>query len=728
MSDEKYTDWERAARESGLHLVLVLLLQVQLANRSLRDCLKDALVITLTAPFSALLPSGAIFLANRDTHELELLVERNLADPLKTLCKKVPYGTCLCGRAAEQGEIIHVDHVNHQHEIVFDGIKPHGHYNVPIKSGSKVLGVMVLYLPEGHARDEEEVRFLETAALVLAGIIERKRFEEQQESHYQSLIENLPQRLFYKDAESRYVSCNRLYAKDLGIQPGDISGRFDTDFYPLEQAEQFVREDQHVMQTGQILEQDTVRNFQGIESSYHRLKAPLRDTAGAVIGVFGMYWDNSQEKRSQAALKESEEKFAAMANSAQDAIVMVNQNEEVVFWNMASESMFGFHVEDIVGQRLDDWIEPGTSRDEFARLVANLTTPGRDRSTGKTMELTALRKGREPFPIELSISALQLKGQWHVIGIMRDISERKRVEQEKQLMEVQLRQAQKLESIGQLAAGISHEINTPTQFVGDNTQFFKEAVGNLESLIETYQALIQGVESGAELALMIQAVKDKEEEIDLEFLREELPRAVDQSIEGVERIAKIVRAMKEFSHPGVVDMVETDINRALKTTLEVSRNEWKYVAEITLDLADDLPKVLCVPDQINQVFLNLIVNAAHAISDTLQEGGARMGMITVSTQKRDDSVEIRISDTGTGVPDDIKGRIFDPFFTTKVVGKGTGQGLCIAFTTVAERHGGNLRVEDNPEGGAVFIVNLPLNRQAVEGVADSETLTAEQGS
>ncbi len=728
MSDEKYTDWERAARESGLHLVLVLLLQIQLANRSLRDCLKDALVITLTAPFSALLPSGAIFLANRDTHELELLVERNLSDPLKTLCKKVPYGTCLCGRAAEQGEIIHVDHVNHQHEIVFDGIKPHGHYNVPIKSGSKVLGVMVLYLPEGHARDEEEVRFLETAALVLAGIIERKRFEEQQESHYQSLIENLPQRLFYKDAESRYVSCNRLYAKDLGIQPGDISGRFDTDFYPLEQAEQFVREDQHVMQTGQILEQDTVRNFQGIESSYHRLKAPLRDTAGAVIGVFGMYWDNSQEKRSQAALKESEEKFAAMANSAQDAIVMVNQNEEVVFWNMASESMFGFHVEDIVGQRLDDWIEPGTSRDEFARLVANLTTPGRERSTGKTMELTALRKGREPFPIELSISALQLKGQWHVIGIMRDISERKRVEQEKQLMEVQLRQAQKLESIGQLAAGISHEINTPTQFVGDNTQFFKEAVGNLESLIETYQALIQGVESGAELALMIQAVKDKEEEIDLEFLREELPRAVDQSIEGVERIAKIVRAMKEFSHPGVVDMVETDINRALKTTLEVSRNEWKYVAEITLDLADDLPKVLCVPDQINQVFLNLIVNAAHAISDTLQEGGARMGMITVSTQKRDDSVEIRISDTGTGVPDDIKGRIFDPFFTTKVVGKGTGQGLCIAFTTVAERHGGNLRVEDNPEGGAVFIVNLPLNRQAVEGVADSETLTAEQGS
>ncbi|MCW8943452.1 MAG: PAS domain S-box protein [Sedimenticola sp.] len=728
MSEEQFNDWEKAARASGLHLVLVLLLQIQLTNRSMRDCLKDALVITLTAPFSALLPSGAIFLANRETRELELLVERNLADPLKTLCKKVPYGKCLCGRAAERGEIIHVDHVDAQHEIVFDGIKPHGHYNVPIKSGDQVLGVMVLYLPEGHARDEEEVRFLEAAVLVMAGIIERKRFEEQQESHYQSLIENLPQRLFYKDTESRYVSCNHLYAKDLGIQSGDISGCMDSDFYPPEEAEQFVREDQHVMQMGLTLEEDVIRNYQGRQSSYHRLKAPLKDDAGNVIGVFGMYWDNSQEKRSQAALKESEEKFAAMANSAQDAIVMVNQNEEVIFWNMASETMFGFQVEDIVGQRLDDWIEPGESRDEFAGLVSEMTTPGRERSAGKTMELTALRKGREPFPIELSISALQLKGQWHVIGIMRDISERKRAEQEQQLMEVQLRQAQKLESIGQLAAGISHEINTPTQFVGDNTQFFKEAVVDMESLIDTYQQLLQGIESGADLAPIVQQVKDKEEEIDLEFLREELPRAVDQSLEGVERIGKIVSAMKEFSHPGVVDKVEMDINRALQTTLEVSRNEWKYVAEISMDLADDLPKVLCVPDQINQVFLNLIVNAAHAISDTLKESDSTMGVITIATQKLVDSIEVRISDSGTGVPDEIKDRIFDPFFTTKVVGKGTGQGLCIAYTTVAERHGGNLRVEDNPEGGAVFVVTLPLETAEVEGVTDSaEALSIGQG-
>lgn len=716
MNDGHYTDWELAARQSGLHMVLVLLLQIKLTNRSLRDCLRDALTIILTAPFSALQPSGAIFLANKESRELELLVERNLAEPLKTLCRRIPFGRCLCGRAAQEGKIVHAACVDERHEIVFDGMRPHGHYNVPIMSGDIALGVMVLYLPHGHERNEEEERFLETAALVLTGIIERKRFEEQQESHYQSLIENLPQRLFYKDLASRYVSCNKLYAKDLGIQPGDISGRFDSDFYPEELALEMVREDREIIEHGEALEQDVVRSYQGRESSYHRLKAPLRNAQGEVVGVFGMYWDNSEEKRSQAALKESEEKFSAMANSAQDAIVMVNQDEEVIFWNMASETMFGFQVQDIVGQRLDDWIEPGASRDEFARLVAELTKPETGRSAGKTVELTALRKGNEPFPIELSISSLQLKGQWQAIGIIRDISERRQAEQERQLMEVQLRQAQKLESIGQLAAGISHEINTPTQFVGDNTQFLKEAFADLSALIERYRTLTRNAEQQDDLSALVKAVRDQEEQIDLEFLSEEIPRAIDQSIEGVGRISKIVRAMKEFSHPGVVGKVETDINQAIRTTLEVSRNEWKYVAEIDLDLAEDLPKILCVPDQINQVFLNLVVNAAHAIADVMEQGDGRRGRIGISTRLLDDQIEIRVSDSGTGVPVEIKGRIFDPFFTTKAVGKGTGQGLCIAYTTVVEQHRGSLRVDDNPSGGAVFVVLLPVAVKNAKGM------------
>ncbi|MCW8903252.1 sensor histidine kinase, partial [Sedimenticola sp.] len=154
--------------------------------------------------------------------------------------------------------------------------------------------------------------------------------------------------------------------------------------------------------------------------------------------------------------------------------------------------------------------------------------------------------------------------------------------------------------------------------------------------------------------------------------------------------------------------VETDINRAISTTLEVSRNEWKYVAEPRLDLAEDLPKILCAPDQLNQVFLNLVVNAAHAIADVMQQGDSGKGTIDISTRLLGDQIEIRVSDSGTGVPAGIKERIFDPFFTTKAVGKGTGQGLCIAYTTVVEHHHGSLRVEDNPSGGAVFVVLLPV--------------------
>lgn len=708
MSTLQNSNPQDSANEGALHPVLVSLLQIRLANRALRDCLQEALGIILTAPFSELLPSGGIFLSNRETEELELLVHDNFAEPLKTLCARVPFGRCLCGRAATERRITHASCVDERHEIVFDGIQPHGHYNVPILSGDNVLGVMVLYLLHGHQRDQGEIRFLETAALVLAGIIERKRFEEQQESHYLSLIENLPQRIFYKDPDLHYVSCNRLYARDLEIQPGDISGRCDGDFYTPEQAEQFAREDRWVMHSGETIEKDVIRTYRGVESSYHLLKAPLRGPDGLVIGVFGMYWDNSEEKRSQAALKESEEKFSAMANSAQDAIVMVNQDEEVIFWNMASESMFGFQVEDIVGQRLDEWIEPGESQDEFARLVAGLTQSQGEKMAGRTVELTALRRGVEPFPIELSISSLQIKGQWHAIGIMRDITERKRAEQERQLMEVQLRQAQKLESIGQLAAGISHEINTPSQFVGDNIQFLKEAIQDLEKLRADYRALVEGVESGGDVMPLVQQVRAREQEIDLEFLNEEVPRAIEQSLEGVGRIGKIVRAMKEFSHPGEVNKVMSDINRAIRTTMEVSRNEWKYVAQVDLDLAEGLPQVAVVPDMINQVFLNLIVNAAHAIADSQQVGGSKPGTIRISTRQRDKVIEIRISDTGTGVPEEIKGRIFDPFFTTKEVGKGTGQGLCIAYTSVVEQHAGQLVVEDNPQGGAVFIVTLPL--------------------
>lgn len=279
-------------------------------------------------------------------------------------------------------------------------------------------------------------------------------------------------------------------------------------------------------------------------------------------------------------------------------------------------------------------------------------------------------------------------------------------------MEKRLSQAQKLESVGQLAAGIAHEINTPIQFVGDNTRFVKDSVTDLDELLVQ---LVQLAES-EQPSIATDTIRTALKKADVEFLREEMPTAIDQSLEGIERIAKIVRAMKEFSHPAA-NQSEVDLNRAIESTVTVASNEWKYVAEMKLDLASDLPSVHCNAGQINQVLLNIIVNAAHALEEAGADKSDAGRLIRIETSHSDSWVEIRISDNGPGIPDNVKARVFDPFFTTKEVGKGTGQGLNIAYDVVVNKHGGSIVVESEPGQGACFVIQLPVGNG--EDVTDS---------
>ena len=282
-----------------------------------------------------------------------------------------------------------------------------------------------------------------------------------------------------------------------------------------------------------------------------------------------------------------------------------------------------------------------------------------------------------------------------------DITERK-------LMQSQLAQAQKLESIGLLAAGIAHEINTPIQYIGDNMLFLQESFQDLSTLLEHYAALYQVCRDGAPMAPVLGHIETTAAAIDVAYLTAEIPTAIQQSLEGVERVATIVRAMKEFSHPGTKEKVSVDLNKAIESTITVARNEWKYVAQMVTDLAPDLPLVPCVPGALNQVLLNILVNAAHALGDIVGDGTPGKGTMTVSTHQVGDGVEIRIADTGPGIPAAIRDKIFDPFFTTKEVGKGTGQGLAIAHTVVVEQHGGQLSFETAEGEGTTFIIRLPL--------------------
>jgi two-component system NtrC family sensor kinase len=290
-------------------------------------------------------------------------------------------------------------------------------------------------------------------------------------------------------------------------------------------------------------------------------------------------------------------------------------------------------------------------------------------------------------------------------GLMLDITEVRRLGRE-------LTAAQKLESVGRLAAGVAHEINTPVQFVSDNVQFVRTSMTDVAAVIQAYRNLKDATQSSGDVAAAVRLADEAEKAADLDYILQNAPLALDSSIEGLGRIATIVRSMKEFAHPDQAEKTLADLNRAIRSTLIIAHNEYKYVAELSTQF-DDLPTVPCFLGEINQVVLNLLVNASHAISDVVKDSG-KLGKLTVRTRLDDNAVEISISDTGTGIPESARDKIFDPFFTTKEVGKGTGQGLAIAHSVIVKKHGGTLRFETECGKGTTFFIRLPVGEPAVD--------------
>ncbi len=295
-------------------------------------------------------------------------------------------------------------------------------------------------------------------------------------------------------------------------------------------------------------------------------------------------------------------------------------------------------------------------------------------------EVELLRRDGESLPVLLSASAQRDEdGRLrHLLLVGQDLRERKRLEME-------LRHSQKLESLGQMAAGIAHEINTPMQFIGDNLGFVEQAAQDLVALAEGRGA----------------------DGVDLDYLRRRVPRAIARAREGVERVSRIVSAMRQFAHPGA-SREPVDLNALVQNSVTVATHSFKYIADLELDLGE-LPTVPVVRGDLGQVLLNLIANAAHAMEEQYASGGGRghLRIATRSIQGRD-MVEIRVQDDGTGIPEAVKARLFEPFFTTKPVGKGTGQGLTLTRSIVVDRHGGELLVEDVQPHGACFLIHLPL--------------------
>jgi PAS domain S-box-containing protein len=651
-----------------------------------------------------------------------------------------------------------------------------------------------------------------------------------------TLMDNLPDQIYFKDSSSRFIRVNREQAKRLGLaRPEQAIGKTDHDFFAAEHASEAYEDERQIMETGNpLVAKDEKETWpDGRVTWVTSTKMPLRGPSGEIIGTFGLSRDITARKQAE----EANALLASIVECSDDAIFGIVDGI-IVSWNRAAETIYGYRAEEVQGHHVS-LLAPPERQNEVLQLLERTKRGEKVRN----FETVRMRKDRSRIDMSLTISPIK-NAAGEVTGasaIGRDISERKRAEEalaaehnllrtlidslpdsifvkdrnsrfqlantalaralgverpeqmtwksdfdflpaslaaqyvaddravmesgqalmsreepsvdrgsgrerwlstskiplrdnqgeiagvvgicrditERRQLELELRQAQKLEAVGGLAAGIAHEINTPIQFVGDNTRFLQDAFASLQTLLKKYQEWGEAASTQTVDPHLLEEVKEAVETADLDYLTEEIPKALSQSLEGVGRVATIVRAMKEFAHPDRKEKAAADLNKALHSTLIVARNELKYVADVETDLGE-LPPVVCHLGDINQVFLNLLVNAAHAIKEVVKESGEK-GKILVQTRREGEMVRIAITDTGCGIPESIRTKIFEPFFTTKEVGQGTGQGLAIARSIVVEKHGGTLTFRTELGRGTTFEICLPISqvsapREAIQQV------------
>jgi PAS domain S-box-containing protein len=396
-------------------------------------------------------------------------------------------------------------------------------------------------------------------------------------------------------------------------------------------------------------------------------------------------------------LAEERDKLKNIFRNAPVPMGTLDPEGQIVDVNCALEALFGYLREELVGKSSLGFLaseDVHESQQAYVELVQGA------RPANQTQRRMVGKDGRVRL-VNMGLTAVRdREGKAQLlIATVEDITDRSQ-------LEIQLRHAQKLESVGRLAAGIAHEINTPIQFVGDNVSFLSGAFEELLSLCGSYQSACKRSVAGRVSAEEIAQIKQQEEHADLDYLRENIPTSIAATIDGVGRVAKIVQSMKAFAHPDRGEKELSDLNLALRNTLTVATNELKYVATVETEFGE-LPLVPCFLSDLNQVFLNLLVNAAHAIGDVVGKSGQR-GTIHVRTYCEQSFAVVAIGDTGTGIPVEVQSKVFDPFFTTKEVGKGTGQGLSLARSVVVDEHGGTLTFKTELGKGTTFFIHIPL--------------------
>ncbi|MGO9660404.1 MAG: PAS domain S-box protein [Acidimicrobiales bacterium] len=517
-----------------------------------------------------------------------------------------------------------------------------------------------------------------------------------------NLLATPADRVFFKDLRSRFLMVSAGWALDHapGRTVDELVGMSDFDFFSAEHAIRALEDEQQIIRTGDHMAAKIERlTYNDRPDAWvSTTKHPLRDDRGRIIGTFGISCDVTAQVLAEGYLAESEERFRSTFEQAPLGIFRLDTEGRVVDANRALCELVGRSPEELHGRLrsdlLDDLVSEPSMPSTGAARKAGLDEGGPRSSQGRVRRPDGTVRMVQVNDVVIH----DQDGCWQtLIATVEDVTDRLQMAED-------LRRAQQMEALGQLAGGIAHEINTPTQFISDNLSFLSTIWGPVADLLRAAHDAAARLRKGdvpGDVASVLEACCQA---VDLDFVEAEVPSALSQSQEGVERVATIVRAMKAFGRPDLSSPEPTDINRLAANALTVARNELKYVAEVTVEYGT-LPTVKCFPGAISQVLLNLLVNAAYAVGQAHDTTGER-GRIDLRTWAEADQVCISITDTGPGIPQDVLPRIFQPFFTTKPFGCGTGQGLAMAWATVVDGHRGRIDVSTS-DAGTSFTIRLP---------------------
>lgn len=398
-----------------------------------------------------------------------------------------------------------------------------------------------------------------------------------------------------------------------------------------------------------------------------------------------------ERQKAESAFKASEERYRILIENAIVGVLLI-QDGKIIFANSVCSQMCGYEQEEIIDKNFIHFIHP----DDHELVINNHTKRLMGEEVEDSYPLRIINRQGETRWFQISAVCMIYNEKQTILTFLNDITQQRH-------LEVQVLQSEKMASIGQLAAGVAHEINNPVGFVSCNFNTLGGYQRQVSELLKKYKELTTLVDAVSKpdekISLKLEDIEQLENNIDINYILNDFPLVIKESEDGINRVKKIVSDLKNYAHPGNEKKQLADINRNIESTLNMIWNELKYHVEVEKEL-NEIPAIECYPQLLNQVFMNLIVNAAQAIEDK--------GKIKIKTNRYNNHIEINISDTGIGIPKDNLTKIFDPFFTTKDVGKGTGLGLHVCYNIV-NKHNGTINVESDAGKGTTFTINLPVS-------------------